>query len=93
VIGAAAKLAVGCELEPDALLQGEHILDCGVLRLRQRLAVDLAAAEFRPQIEQALRTKKTADVLGAERRLVRGQCLLLATSSLGTNPFLARYSR
>ena len=74
MIGAASKFAIGCELQPDALLQGHRRRYGVVLCLGERRLVDGVAAEFCPKIEKALRTQQTADVLGAERRL--GQCFL-----------------
>ena len=45
VIGAAAEFAVGRELQPDALLQRQRLLDRGVLGGRKRLAAEFAARE------------------------------------------------
>ena len=73
VIGAAAEFAVGRELQADALLQRERILDGLVLGRGQRGLVDFAAGEFRALVEQRLRAQQAADVLGAERRLQLGQ--------------------
>jgi hypothetical protein len=67
VIRAAPKLAVGRELQAEALLQRERVLDRLVLRRCQLLARDLAALEPRAQREQLARSQQAPDVLGAER--------------------------
>jgi hypothetical protein len=46
VIGAAAEFAVGRELQPDALLQRQRLLDRGVLGGGERLAADFARANL-----------------------------------------------
>jgi hypothetical protein len=66
VIGAAAEFAVGRELQPDTLLQRQHLLDRGVLGGGKRLAADFAASEPATLVKQGLRTKQAADVLGSE---------------------------
>ena len=68
VVGAAAELAVGCELQPDALLQRQRLADRRILRLRQRLPVDLTGARTWRAGRAGRRTQQAADVLGAERR-------------------------
>src|SRR6266436_9535792 len=72
VIGAAAEFAVGRELQPDALLQRQRLLDRGVLGGGERLAADFAASEPATLVEQGLRTKQAADVFGSERRVELG---------------------
>ena len=74
VVRAAAELAVGREPQADALLQRDRIPDRLVFRLRQRLPIDLAAKEFRPEVEQTLGTQQAADVFRAKRRLMLRQC-------------------
>ena len=85
VIGAAAEFAVGRELQSDALLQRERVLDGLVFGRGQRGLVDFAAREFRAQIEQRLGAEQAADVLGAERRLqLRQQGFLLRPNAVAT---------
>src|SRR5262249_1205701 len=79
VIGAAAEFAVGRELQPDTLLQRQHLLDRGVFGGGKRLAADFAASEPATLVKQGLRTKQAADVFGPERWV-----------ELGTQPALLR---
>ena len=72
VIGAAAEFAVGRELQPDALLQRQRLLDRGVLGGGERLAADFAASKPATLVKQGLRTKQAADVFGSERRVELG---------------------
>src|SRR5262249_61241253 len=68
VIGAAAEFAVGRELQPDALLQRQRLLDRGVLGGGERRAAEFAAREPATLVQEGLRTKQAADVFGSERR-------------------------
>ena len=72
MIGAAAKFAVGRELQPDALLQRQRLLDRGGLGGRERLAAEFAARKRAALVKEGLRTKQTADVFGSERRVELG---------------------
>ena len=68
VVGAAAKLAVGREPQPDPRLQIDRRGDRLVLASLQLLAADLAALISAPRVEQRRRAQQAADMLGAERR-------------------------
>ena len=83
VPGAAAELAVGHDLEADALLQRDRVADRRVLDRAQLVegaaALDrrvLIALETGARVEQFLRTQQAADDFGAERRLAHGRLSL-----------------
>src|SRR6266567_897840 len=67
-IGAAPKLAVGNDLEPDLLLHAHRVADCRVLNAPERLIVDRARLVLLESTANRGRAQQTADMIGAERR-------------------------
>ncbi len=71
VIGAAAKLAVGHELEAELLLQPDGFPDGEIFRLGELGLADLTARKSRALAQQRIRSQQAADMLGAKRWLCR----------------------
>src|SRR5262249_27740617 len=68
VIGASAELAVSGQLEADALLQPDRLLDRRVLGGGERRIIDFASGPTPAHLGETRRPQQAADVLGAERR-------------------------
>ena len=64
-----AELAVGDGADADALLQRHRFPDAFVLEPRERGLVELAGTERLARLEQPLRPRQAADMLGAVRRI------------------------
>ena len=58
VIGAPSELAVGCELEPETLLQRDGLFDRAVLGRGEIVLIDLAPVEFLAQRQESGRTQQ-----------------------------------
>jgi hypothetical protein len=67
-IGAAAKLAVGDDLEPDVLLHADGITDTLVLNLRELVVRDLAAGVAPERLAQRRGPQQASHMVGAKRR-------------------------
>src|SRR5438552_11262527 len=68
----APELAIRDAREPELFLEMNDVADGTILRGAQRLATDLAIPAPLACLEQLRRAEKTADMVGAERRLVAG---------------------
>src|ERR1700733_10416923 len=63
-----AKFAIGGRLKSEALLLRHQFFDSGVFDFFKIRGRDLAALPFRTSFQQVRGAKKTADMVGAERR-------------------------
>jgi hypothetical protein len=67
----AAELAIGDEAQADPLLQRHRLPDRRILRLPQGLIADLPESMLAAQLQQPGGAQKTADMFGAEWRLLQ----------------------
>jgi len=67
-VGAAPKLAVGHDFEPDLLLHAHHLADAVVLDANERVIGDLPARAPPERLTQWRRPEQAAHMIGAKRR-------------------------
>ena len=73
-VGAAAKLAVGDDLEPGRLLHADRVAHAIVLDAHEFIRADLVAGAATECLAQCRWTQQATDVVGAKRRAaVRAQ--------------------
>src|SRR5690606_35737262 len=71
----APVLSVGDRLEAERFLHDDRLLDASILVSAKLFARRFACPDAFAQLEQAPRTQKAADVIGAKRRAIdRGHC-------------------
>src|SRR5690606_1947079 len=71
----APVLSVGDRLEAERFLHDDRLLDASILVSAKLFARRFACTDAFAELEQASRTQKAADVIGAKRRAIdRGHC-------------------
>jgi hypothetical protein len=68
-IGAAPKLAVGNDLEPDLLLHSHRFANAFILNVREFIGVNLSGRMTFERLPQCGRPQQAADMLCPKRRL------------------------
>ena len=87
-IGAAAKFAVGDDLEPGPLLHADRGAHAVVLDADEFILADLVAGAAAECLAQRRRAQKASDVIGAKRRAaVRATCSCLVAPSLAASVY------